>query len=627
MSLYQTNLSFLTKNYPALIPVLETVSDSIYECTSYLTRHNEPNLLFENKGRSYSLHSRYNAQYEARTWAESIRGEVTGHKHILIIGIGLGYFLEEVLSITDAKDIYIYEPSPQVFKEWVNTRRVSDSLSDPRIRAFAVGTNEILALQLAEEIASHLSGSFAFFSPPIYRSLYPELIDLVGQKMKDRIIQQISNMQTLDHYQETWLANILYNLPHILLHPTISDLNDLWKGQNVKAIIVGSGPSLQKDIHYLKNLKSNCLIIAAGSSIQSMEHFGVYPHFVVSMDGSESNYEVFKNIDTSKVPLVFCPPVYYKITDYYEGEVYHCRFEDDSIIKHIADNDNLIPQFISTSTVTGTAMQIAAYMGITEIILMGQDLSYPDEQYYAPGVNHVTDEFKENALKHSKLWVPNVEGGFNRTKGSMQVLLNDIEVLVQIMKLRGVSIINTSKKGAVIKGTEWISMDELYPALHNSTERDFDISSYISSSDSNTMRLTKVIETSRKLDLILQSIVKMDLRLNQLIKYIERIEQEAKSKDVNKVNKTLREINKHWKWITKQELFQVFYDYSLKHAISIYMRYVPEIAETQDPIEKGKLISEHLKKLIEKFIKFNPDLQKTIKKAKEKLELAGQKYK
>ncbi|AIQ14808.1 motility associated factor glycosyltransferase family protein [Paenibacillus durus] len=618
MDLYQSNVKFLTKNYPALLQILENTEEETRD-EVVLTRNNEPNLVVTSDGNSYFLHSRYSAKEESKKWIHTLKEKIESSKHILIFGIGLGFFLEELLATTKAKYIFIYEPSSKIFKTWLKVKDIRPALSNPRIKLFAVGDDEYLPLQIANEIAGFVSGSFCKVTPPIYEKLYPKIITQLDLELKDMIIQQISNMQTRKEYQETWLNNILGNISHMSISPSIVELKDLWKDDKVKAIVVGSGPSLKKDIHYLSQLKDKCLIIAAGSSIQAMEHFGVYPHFIVSMDGSLSNYEVFKNIDTSKVPLILLPPVHYKITDHFKGPMFCAKFDNDLITNHIFDQDNRIPGFISTSTVTGTAIQLAAYMGITQILLMGQDLSYTDDEFYAPGVNHMSDNSKEAHISSANEWVDNVEGGKNRTKGSMQVLLKDIQVLVKIMTLKGVEIINTSKKGAVIEGTDWVSMDELVPELLQQPSRSLEISSRISAL-SLEAQLENLGRSTMSLSKVLQQISKVDIKIKKLLKLMTKLENAISARNLKQVDHVLNEINSLWQWTTNQDIFKVFYNYSLGHYINIYMRYVPEIAETQDSYKKGRLIITHLGKLIEQIHSFNPEMTTLIQAAIEKNE-------
>lgn len=609
MSLFQANVKYLSEHYPSLLSLLDQheVEPELI-VTSCVTRNDEPNLLIATAGGAYSLHSRYNAVHEAQRWVNSLHDHLTEMKYLLIVGCGMGYYLEEILKSTNIPNIYVYEPSVKIFQAWVNSRNIISALSDPRIRAFAVGQDELIAFRIADEISERVSGTFNYVSPPIYKKIFPEFLETLENNIKERIILQVANFHTLELNENTWLGSVLNNLPHILSNESIASLKDIWKGTNQKAIVVGSGPSLKKDIHFLEKLKDHCLIIAAGSSIQALKHYGITPHFVVSMDGRPENFNVFKNLDTSDVPLIFCPQLYYEITDHYKGDVYHCLFLKDEIIPYLSEIED-IPEFISTATVTGVAMQIAVFMGINEIVLMGQDLSFTEGQFYALGVEHISEEEKKNAISEADMTVLNVEGGYNPTKGSMQVLLDDLQVLVQIMKNDGVRIINTSKKGAVIKGTEWISMDDLFPELIEIPKHHFSLSSYFTPLDEELIR-QRMLKTVEKMETISASIKKVELKCEKLKKELEELAIEIKLSNVDKIYKRLKRIDKDWSYVTKQDIFIRFYSYSLRHGINVYMRYVPEIVETQDLKRKGELIVEHLGALVFKLIEYTPELKK-----------------
>lgn len=619
MTVFESNIKFLSKQYPALLNVIDNDTLRSECCESLFTRNDEPNLRILLNNNAYYLHSRYSAREEAQKWVQSIQTELSQVKHLFIMGVGLGYYLEELLLICKSKDIFVLEPNVDVFNEWLKTKDVTSVLSNSQIRVFAVGENDNLPWQIANEISEIITDNFLCVSPPIYKKLYPKMLEQFDMRMKEMIIQEISNMQTREVYESAWLTNILYNFQHIIMNPSILELRDLWKNKDVKAIVVGSGPSLGKDIHYLSQLKDKCLIIAAGSSIQALEHHGVYPHFVVSMDGSDANYSVFKNTDTSQVPLVFCPPVYYEIPENYNNNIFYARFQNDPVTKYILDPNDQFPIFISTATVTGTAIQMASFMGITDILLMGQDLSFTEDQFYAPGVRHVSEENQRAHISHAEQWVENVEGGRNRTKGSMEVLLRDVELLVQIMGTRGVNIVNTSKKGAVIKGTEWMSMDELAPQLLKSYSREFDITNYISSV-SVTTQLEKLGKTITQLQVVLNDTNTISTEINKMSGYMSKLDKALSIRNNSKVYSEIIEINEIWTSITSKEIFNVFYSYSLAHYINIYMRYVNEIVETKNSFKKAELIISHLGSLVNKMKLFTPHLQDIVKSSIIRLE-------
>jgi len=95
------------------------------------------------------------------------------------------------------------------------------------------------------------------------------------------------------------------------------------------AIIVSSGSSLNKNVTLLRELSSKAVIIAAGSALGALRRHGITPDFTVIMD----------------------PP--------------------DPLSTHLS--------------VALPAIQLAEYMGANPIILVGLDLSFSDEAFYAWG--------------------------------------------------------------------------------------------------------------------------------------------------------------------------------------------------------------------------------------------------
>ncbi|GJM70143.1 hypothetical protein HMSSN036_23590 [Paenibacillus macerans] len=151
------------------------------------------------------------------------------------------------------------------------------------------------------------------------------------------------------------------------------------------------------------------------------------------------------------------------------------RFEDDPVSEYVLPDAQGVPCFRPTASVTGTALQVAAYLGAEEIILMGQDLSYPNDQFYSPGVNHMSEAAKGHFINKANEWVTNVDGGQNLTSEVMIIVRKNIEMNIKTLALAGVKVRNTSKGGAVIEGTEWIAMEELLLQLELLSVRDFDI--------------------------------------------------------------------------------------------------------------------------------------------------------
>jgi hypothetical protein len=77
------------------------------------------------------LHSIYNPVKEAQTFAETQEKNIKAKKHILILGLGFGYHVEEIARISSQfhndYQIVILEPNKRLVDDFINTRNFEDS--------------------------------------------------------------------------------------------------------------------------------------------------------------------------------------------------------------------------------------------------------------------------------------------------------------------------------------------------------------------------------------------------------------------------------------------------------------------------------------------------------------------
>jgi hypothetical protein len=82
----------------------------------------------------------------------------------------------------------------------------------------------------------------------------------------------------------TWInlagvENRCRNFRYLQPQHSIKPLGNVFHGKPI--IIVGSGPSLDKNINLLKNLYDKVIIIACGSAIEPLTLKGIIPHFLM----------------------------------------------------------------------------------------------------------------------------------------------------------------------------------------------------------------------------------------------------------------------------------------------------------------------------------------------------------
>lgn len=145
--------------------------------------------------------------------------------------------------------------------------------------------------------------------------------------------------------------------------------------EGVPAIIVGAGPSLEKNGHLLKAFKNKALIFAGGSALNAID---VEPHFAASID-AEAPYRQFKGQPFAEVPFCYQSRMNPDNFSLIHGE--RILFPDSS-----CDAINWIEgeeRFDGGWTVGNFITQAAILMGCSPIYFVGMDLCYQGMRKYA----------------------------------------------------------------------------------------------------------------------------------------------------------------------------------------------------------------------------------------------------
>lgn len=380
------------------------------------------------------------------------RGELKqGQYDVVMYGLGLTHHLAKLIEFNPLLNFYIIEPEIDIFVEALKVVNIEQLLMHPQVKLLCVGNNQEQLRNFHTFLNIYSIHEKIDLFIPFYAEVNLETVrQFYSYNYEFREAEMI--WQGFEHTFGTQpYRNSIRNIEKMCRSLSIESLRNKFEG--CAALVVGAGPSLEIDIEYIKQYKDKLLIIAAGSSIQSLLHFGLEPHIVVSMDPGEANGRVFQNCQSSNLPLIFIPQIYYKILDQSFSQLFYALFDSDAIINYLLPELDVDYRMRSTNSVTGTAIQVANYFGAEKILLVGQDMSFPNEQYYACGASHITLENLKQTVNKSQLEVENVKGSMNRTNLSMMSMRENIEALIS--SISGVDFINTSSLGAKIKGAEY----------------------------------------------------------------------------------------------------------------------------------------------------------------------------
>jgi hypothetical protein len=185
------------------------------------------------------------------------------------------------------------------------------------------------------------------------------------------------NRSILERWLPTWIKNAFRNYS---VASTASGLNWLRaSAKGLPAVVVGIGPSLDKNVKDLFPYQKNCVIISTDAALRPLMARGIKPHLVVSIDASENQYTLFDDVPNRDIVLV--APV---ISD----PVTLCAWKGPKILFNpmhpgIEFMDLAMPsalphlgQMCVHGTVGNTATILAYQLGCKQILAIGMDLCY-----------------------------------------------------------------------------------------------------------------------------------------------------------------------------------------------------------------------------------------------------------
>lgn len=398
--LFDINLEALKKDYAILAKRCEDFYSQHYQKLEEVLCENTKSDMINFKvnvgGKYFFLHSPYNPVKEAKNWVSKL--DLRGVDTIAVLGIGVGYHLDELIKEFPNKNKVVIEPDMSVFVKLMTVRDIRP-LINAKNTLFIVSDDveqvSKIFLGLREDGQIH----DVFFAELLsYRTAYDKWwFELKREFIKYSKLHEI-NVNTAVVFSMNWLTNFFENMKQ---YPKSVNLNAFEAClKDIPAIIVSAGPSLNKNIHLLKEIKNKALIISAGSAINILEKHGIEPHIMVGVDGGEPESRLFNNVKSKDIYFAYSSTVHFDGLKNYEGPKIFFKLNifkyDDWFEKRMGENTK---EMKSGASVANLAFDISRFLGCNPIILTGQDLSYSNMQSYAEGA--VLKEEQDEILRKS----------------------------------------------------------------------------------------------------------------------------------------------------------------------------------------------------------------------------------
>lgn len=457
MSYYEKNLRIIEKKNPRLYIAIKEWNKAIQvNCSIVDTKNGSHIICVEKEEKEYCMGSRYNPEKEAERFAKQYENLVD-YSYIIFVGLGSGVLAEQVIKANGENVQYLfYEPSTDIFLCALQNYDMTYVLNHDNVNIIVKGMNDqTLDIDIGRCITAENYKWCILDAMPLYKQLFEESYELIRQKYSFLVTMVGSNIATNSYFGKNEARNNILNMKELFHSNCEEDFEGVFPTDR-PAIIVAAGPSLEKNIQYLKRAKGKLLIISVDTALRYLLSQDIQPDLVVVADPKKP-VQLFENKETHKIPMAFCGSANNDIVKLMkdtkvilasaEGEYFDQMYQIAGKHMYVLSAGGSVATF---------AFVLARAWGYHEIILVGQDLALGNNKVHA-GKDDI-DTFK---LSQDKIEIEGYYGDKVYTSPDYNFYREWYE-LVLAQKIDGdeLKVINATEGGAKIEGTIQMPLQE-----------------------------------------------------------------------------------------------------------------------------------------------------------------------
>ena len=448
------------KNLSCLSPLLKKTVEQINEKELWdrieITYNSEgyPICRYKQENQCFQITSEHPVQ-EAEQWYKGIISQGTGC--IFLYGSGFGYALFELFSkkrphtlvVMFERDVYLFAAMLHYFdlEPIIKTQKIAFLIGDTE--DFAKAFDKVF-YSINFVSCSYPTIAFTHAARRNFKASYTKIHEYVFSELTLSIFYLGNcHLDTL-----IGLNNWLSNAKEILKTPYISCLKDRYK--DVPAYIVANGPSLDKNIQQLKNVKDKGLIISTESAIIPLMKNDIKPDILTVIERTPNtyNYHFENNKYPEDITLLCLGLVDKRVLPSFKGLKIPIFRRGETISqwlnKFIGDGSAID----AGANVSHLAFGLAVYLGADPIVFVGQDYAYGSE-----GSTHSKDSIyyeekgrkaSENIQSRPAVYVESNEGTMIPSNRLWVDFKHGLENIISSHKDK--TIINATEGGAKIEG-------------------------------------------------------------------------------------------------------------------------------------------------------------------------------
>ena len=457
MNIYERNIKAMKTQSSLYNKMLYKIKDeNMSNRLDYIellsTKEEYDSLIISSNKKTYRLNSSYYPLKEAKIWAEQF--EYTDMcNYVAMYGLGNGIFARELaVKLRDEDSMFIYEPSKEIFSFVLKHYDISDILLNEKVNIIVKEINDKEFQSIIKNKLDWTNVKYHILSVhPYYDEAFPNSLKKYLEDIKYAINSIVIKRNTLGMLGNDTTKNIINNYRYFEKAYNDMDLfNEFDK--NIPAIIVSAGPSLNKNVEYLKDAKGKSIVIAVDRAYQLLIDNGIEPDFVITLDPRKPIEYLTKDKEFS-TPMICTVFASEAILSAHKGK--KIFYGVDEFTGTIFDglNKKYLSMGIGGSVATG-AFSVCVGLGFKNIILIGQDLAYSNSKdTHATGLIGDGDHLKEVFAV-----VEGINGKLVETRYDWYNYLTWFQDAIRSIK--GITVIDATEGGAKIQGSIVMTLKE-----------------------------------------------------------------------------------------------------------------------------------------------------------------------
>lgn len=400
--------------------------------------------------------SRYDSKETARAWETRAR-DVNFSTIFIIFGMGNTDKINTVVkSMPSTCDVVIYEPDVEIFHRAFREIDMTELLSNRKVILCVKGLHTTLFREYLSVLMNYERVNYTrIMTLPNYDKLYKEDLEIFLAEIEDIYNNKMICCNTAKDLGREINEQCFRDMFYMTCSTTVDIAAETVKreGYDKKtAILVSGGPSLDKNVECLRKAKGKCFIFCVDTAIRSLLRRNIVPDAIITVD-SHKPMELFEDERVNELPVVGCLQSRYEVLG--KNRTKRILYANNHFAKSFYGRfGQEISTMLTHGSVANDGFYFLEFLGIKNIILIGQDCAYTDNR------KHNADSYAESEFQvdETMFLVDGYYGGQVYTDLVFDNYRKFFEL--EIKKDSSLNVINATEGGARIEGAQMMPLEE-----------------------------------------------------------------------------------------------------------------------------------------------------------------------